>query len=433
MIERFDLKRKSIDDQLIPFNQKEELKMKRKELYNAIDEAIGIVDFLYDEGEIKQIGKYRIFIPYFKLPSGNNSFYYLKEDRDDIDHKLKRLNDGYYWIPNFDRINFSLKGIKIQLNHPFKYSYNIIIPSAYIEVDIDKTNDSAVSVSRHLLKLDNTYGDLINFINDKLLSLILLNQDLFNNTYNSINKKFVGALDGETYWTDGVYEADMHWNKIEFPFIKGYMKGTYQNVKLRAIAPITSFFGYDSLKPKFDFRQMYQLGIAFNRTVLNKKTKTFYFPIAIKFLDRCIENSCLNYIEFPQELNQLIFFLEEKDIIISVNSHLFKYYDDKTYLMFENRILDIDINDLTTKNTCFTFLILCVNNYRKDNWLGLCEKYGSIIQFAFNQLNIENLYGLSNDGFILVANGRWEIPIQEEIDLSVIKNLEPYLIKNDAL
>jgi HSP90 family molecular chaperone len=73
------LSKESIEDKIISTTEKEKLIRNNLLAKDVALEVRDTIDFLFDEGEIENIGKYRIFIPYFKLIKGN-SFCFLKEE-----------------------------------------------------------------------------------------------------------------------------------------------------------------------------------------------------------------------------------------------------------------------------------------------------------------------------------------------------------------
>lgn len=251
------------DDYLETWSRRRENDKKMLPLIS--EEMINSIDFIYDEGELPEIGSYRIFIPYFKLSRGN-SFYYIKEEnKSSGDIHISKFVFGHFWIPYFDGVRFSLNGIITNLSNKLqnRHRHNA---NAYVELNLTKFDKSQVSVSRH----DFLYADqefLSKVIEEKINNTFKRNQHNFINVYDCLNKKYIDSIASEKYWFFGDYnDKSLQFKKIECPIIHTqYFMDTnnylYNGTNVSTMHNLRAFFDSDNLYWDYAVKCNYRFGV----------------------------------------------------------------------------------------------------------------------------------------------------------------------------
>lgn len=417
--------KESIENKIISSNEnKRQLKIKSN-AEEAIMEIPKAIEFLEDEGYIDGLGQYRIFIPYFNLRSGR-SFYFLKEHIKSKKHYFQRIMDGYFWLPNFSYINFSLKGIKISAYSKNDNKNDLtspIIENAYIEINIDSINEKSLSISRHSLLLEENFSDYKKIIDDKVIQLVEKNKKLFDNNYGTLNQKFTHINPKNYFWTFKEIHNNAHvndillWKKIEYPLtsVHNYHNDEYSIIKygdkiVNYIEPIRGYFDnaeYNWIKKiKGDFI----LGINTSNGITGRS-----YPVLLKNPINYSKKHAFDFntILLPSLLNDVFFFKTGYDnysfdsIYLNKKFICSKYFDIETYNKTRINGINIPQSNLKTEIQCFAFLLYSILNYQEEGWLALCEKKESTIKHIFKKLKLKSFRILERRNLIDVSFNKW--------------------------
>ncbi|SEW35151.1 Histidine kinase-, DNA gyrase B-, and HSP90-like ATPase [Chitinophaga sp. YR573] len=383
-------------------------------IQEVIKEIEDKIDFLVDEGDFLGLAQYRIHIPYFKLCKGN-SFLYLKERFESENHCIEMVKHGYYWSPEFDEINLSLKGIKIDpTENPLQRNFSYDLPTyAYIELDIELIDPSLVTVSRHGLNIEHLIKDFTTFINTKCVDLLHNNSHLFENQYGTLNCLKHDIFPIHSYWISEISFKDRKictWSPIKLPITKIPHDVLCKDVKYRGqrvhnITDIEPYEEGDNYSLRFIIDGVHKMGI-FQKEFF-KDNKPLLAPIITeyKFSISDGESERYNSIELPQVFkNVLLFEPEEPNTYTFLeenylnNQHeLYKYFDPRIFTNIEALGKDISIDQLSDPQSCLSFVIYCIYD---DDWDELYEVIGNKIQHCYNVLNITEINVLMSDYYI---------------------------------
>jgi len=286
------LPKESIEDKIISTTEKEKLTRNNLLAKEVALEVRDTIDFLFDEGEIENIGTYRIFIPYFKLAKGK-SFFYLKEELTQCSHKIFKIDKGYFWRPQFDQIKFSLKGIRIRatgniLKRDSPY-IKPIIPNAYIEIDIETITQRSLTVTRQSLILSDDFTECKKFIDSRVSNLIQKNKAFFNNCYGSLNYEVTRLTPTINNWAfnydNSEKKANLLWKEIEFPvtedtfFLNFYKEPMYRGKKLNVIEEISDYNASINFNLLNNIEAFFDVGVTTGETPFPKVKLPILIPI----------------------------------------------------------------------------------------------------------------------------------------------------------
>ena len=388
------------NSEIASLNEKNIISVNNSLAREISDEAINCVDFLYSEGRIEGLGSYRIHVPFYRLKKGN-SFFFLKETFTKSQHLISKINQGFFWAPNFSFVRYSLKGIKIDItsaNHRgTRYNYtNLIVPSAFIEVDIDEMEEQNLSVSRHFLSVGENFEEFRRSINSLVLEVIDKNKSQFNNCYGSLNYQVTREIPNNKFWLIEKGEEPQQvfeWVKIAYPvsllaeFNSRPKEILFRGKEIMFIRPIKNYPNNKSLKflnnRNFDFT----LGISGSTRYLFFGITIFLILLKSKKSNKLTE---FDTIETPKSWKDVLFIqLSEGQLLLNKTHSLFKLYSGMAYESASQYGLDISLNDLKTKKKSFAFLLyVAINFYQK--WTGLYENKTQLIDEAFKILRIKS-------------------------------------------
>lgn len=439
------------EDRFIPSFRKNVLLKYNLLAKEAVVEIPQKIDFLFEEGEIEGLGSYRIYIPYFKLIKGN-CFYFLKEQVQGDDHRLFKINSGYFWFPNWRRINFNLRGIRIEQikvegssskHLPLDRNILSIIPNAHIEINLETFQDSTLSVSRKEIMLGKSFISYKALIDSKINDLINAHKNLFENCYSSLNVEITGSALSNDYWvfsdqckSENNDSAYLLWKKIKFPVCSShYIFYTNQNVSFRnkSLTIINSLYGIVNHRRSDWFREIegnYQIGV-----YLLKNAR----PILIPILDvnpSLADKKSFNFIniELPEEWSNIVLLRFSYDLddkwYINVNSKYFKLFDSSIMEQLANIDNVKAKKDLVGEKYSFALLIHSLIKHKEESWIGLCEKKKSIYQQVFKHLETSSVYLYVSDSVVKVTLDSWKGASAEEIKkVMPLKLSERYFLK----
>lgn len=173
------------------------------------------VEFICGQGEIENVGKYRYFLPYFKLLKGH-CFSLLDEDERDEIHLLKKIKYSNLWRPDFRVLNISLKGISINDEDDIDDEMFMLFSrisktrdatnrielfrNAYIEIDLENADYLDVSVSRKEINIREIFYDYYKHVSDDIRSKINQAASMFDNIYGVINFSFTHKAPTDMYF-----------------------------------------------------------------------------------------------------------------------------------------------------------------------------------------------------------------------------------------
>lgn len=395
-----------------------------KELIKKCKKEIdSIIDFLFIEEQVENVGKLRIHIPFFKLAKGN-CFFYFKEEINDV-HKILYVNRGCLALPEFNQIHFSLKGVNLNVEKTHFISEQSLIRNAYIEFNIESIDFKNLSVSRHLLKQDANINQIYDLVNKKIKDILKENKSNFENIYSSLNRHIVDLnfnQDNEYWISEFKYlESDSKnngfyvWEKVNFPCTElTYSligkKFSNNNETLKLLSSISSMSFNSHYEGLLYFSKNAKLGILKNK---NEDKSIFeirnLYPVISKDLVGKLDfHKREKQIILPENWNNVLLF---KDDIYGKNMrnfyfnpkyidfHLFDY--DKFYSNFFS--IENELNhDLLSKTDKFNLLIAIISKYEREQWTAICEKNERLIKNLFKDLNYKEVIYLENTGNLVI-------------------------------
>ena len=418
-------------------SQKERLKEKQNSdsARNILQEMEDIIEFLHDEGEIENLGFYRIYIPYFKLKKGN-CFYYAKEEKDLENKKFFKIMDGYFWNPHFNEILFNLKGIRIKaVANEDSRRIDIHFPNARVEVNIENIPESSLSISRHTVIIDN--GRLMQiqaFINEKVNQLLLKNVDKFNNDYGSLNAFILPSFQPSPfYWQKGSYlnddSEDVFWEPVVYPLIEpddiSFKRMTYNGKVINPIFSLRGYFGSEWLEWNNNISESYTLTL-----IMSNGEFVFYndilqvAPILIQPpLNISKDNQeKFNLIEAPKTWKNILLIKNQsfgdnkKNIYLNKNFKGMTEYNSHDYLMIERKGIHNSIEDLSSKAYCLLYLIYIVLDFQYERWIAICESKPEIVKHVFKLIGINQFIIYEREfGLIKLSFASWDVLTEDKI------------------
>jgi hypothetical protein len=454
---------KADSDDIISSKEQNLINSNRSITKESLTEVNDIIEFLYEEGELPDgTGRYRIHIPYFKLKEGN-SLFYLKENIVSKEHEILKINKGYYFLPNFNSYDLSLKGFSIRAGRNSMYSnfrkfgskvHMDKYKNVFVEIDLESIADSSVAVSRHEMFLEEKFNETQSIIFDKIEALFMNHTSSFANKYSSLNSIIYDFPSKENYWgfMDENKNVNNHsepliWKKIELPiasdnyFLDYYTSKKFDNKPLNQIKIIKEFGENNRISWFKHYKNYtYELGVLMDNNELVLNTKTL-LPIAV---NGQIENEhIIKRIQIPTEWNQFFLFsmddysFDKSEVYLNTNYKLFEFFDDEIFLEVSQAGINIETSEIEKgPQYCYAFLINCILNYQNEKWIGLCEMKKQIVSLAFEKLGITTLHMLLNHGQVIkIELENWEIIYNTEtLEKLMEKNLPPsnYITYSDS-
>lgn len=425
---------KSIQDILTESERMKEMK-DQKWIEEILYKAPPTIDFLYDEGEIPNIGKYRIFVPYFKLHEGG-ALVYLKEEEDNgMKYVCSYMGD--FWMPYFSEINFGLKGIVTTTSSDAirNYSFLYNTSNTYIDVDIENIEENQISVSRHKLTLDKIETKILSHIEFRLSNLLNKNEALFNNKYNSICRDLIGKSVNSEQWLfplDSAPEQDRNLFKpISFPIYYYHSDRLFTHFRGKKIQPLHVLRNYSEPRNShhdFTARRKHEHLIWGNELMLKytlgfSRSEEIHFEALITGFIRETDNDFLkleqsklhaslglSIIETPPNFEKILFFAGKYSSTqhINLNNEILKRYNLNNPVSIKYRY-NLPINELNTPGACLKFIRYLLNYYTDERWVALSEKIAQPLLHAFNMLELSEIIILKHTGLILrVTPTTWE-------------------------
>lgn len=452
---------------LVSAKRKNEIKdfnLSTKAITKEFEETL---NFMISEGEVPDIGKYRIHIPYFKL-KGGNSFLYLKEDiqpASDIIHIIK-VKNGYWWKPNHDSIYLSLKGVcinkgenennyKLDLGQFGKAADSV----AYIEFDVQRTSKSNLSVSRHSLTPDTGFAGELAFINSKVEELIQQYKDSLDNVYGTLNYNYTLILPKSEFWfqinenimTDHqyiiwarinypIYEFDYrHFEEVEFSKYRfpiklkfGKKQMTYLNEDIPSYTSSSRGNLHYYVADRGKFGKQFTLGWLADS--LREKSGINSLEI-LEGLPSFNREGDPYFLKFPESWHKIImslyptFGLNNQYFLMSFYDSMI--YDEISELHANRPIIRISKKEIINKRWALALLLYVLQDcYDEDNWIAYCENHSEVIQHVFDTLSLESTYILDDDDVIEVALNRWgKLATDEEREkIRPTTNIEDFIV-----
>ncbi|MES2826686.1 MAG: hypothetical protein V4687_00960 [Bacteroidota bacterium] len=411
--------------------EKEQQKNNEDMVKNDAAEMRRSVDFLFEEFQIENYGKVRIFVPYFKLTKGN-SFYYAKEENSPGYHRLIKTFSGYIWEPWFYKIYLSLKGIRIE-GGIFDGSENydieddeISVRSSYsnchIEVDLEEVNKDSLAVSRHKLTLNEAFKTVIEEIEQKIDQLLQNERSKFDNSYGTLNFKCSEHMPSELNWGFTDTESNsLLWRNITAPLIivRPYSKEKQlqaSNPEIEIIQQIKS----TEMSGSFDFLNVdsvtYQhyltlkgTGDTIHRGLMevvgelgNIQASSFHFP-TIKTFDFFADVALFNPLSFR---NAAILLNMDYVHTNKANSKIFKNLHFGNLESFLSKPID--------PAHYYTLLISLLATDYGQLWPGFCAAQSSLVEKIFNHLKINEIKAVSGSFYqIYTMETLNEIPLND--------------------
>ncbi|RBL91691.1 HD domain-containing protein [Chitinophaga flava] len=399
------LKERDYENEIISSKEREAYEKNYLFREECVMEMSDMIGLLVEEGEIEELGKYRIHIPYFKLSLGN-SFVYFKEKFEDQKNFIQKFHHGYHWNPHFGGISFSLKGIAIKVTDTKileNRSWVSQLSFAYIEVDIESINDTAISVSRHGINATDILPSLYKTLKSKCFSLISDHKELFNNNYGLVNYFYTRDQPKDLFWfyQQGAFNQDtLMFDRLKMPLCDppvsfSLMKNLkYNDQTLYCIGNLDSLNRYLKLNLFDKLKCNFRIGFVEDKPRLLKKC----VPVLMNY-------SFIGYrgyarfdeIELPEHLNDVLLFTSDRfdrrygEYLINNKHNLFKYFDYMDFLEIRESGVDIEMSRLSNAVSCFSFLLNSVIGYYKGSWIGLCEKKEDIIKHVFSMLGVDEV------------------------------------------
>jgi hypothetical protein len=212
------------------------------------NEIIATTDFLRFEGRLPDgLGTYRMIMPFFKLNHGN-SLCYLKENSFGDEILISSNAVGYSFYPVIEKIEFSLKGIRI-LPKIIDTTFDMkMLPNVFISVDLEDIDLSTLAVNRHSIDLGDDYDRICFFLEKEYKEILRASFREFDNRYLTLYG-LPDIIETDLYWFKFNYpigtavhipgEKDLHnlqvlWSRIEFPIVYAdYKQGIIFNARYR--------------------------------------------------------------------------------------------------------------------------------------------------------------------------------------------------------
>ncbi|MBS1663642.1 MAG: ATP-binding protein [Bacteroidetes bacterium] len=393
-----------------------------------IEEIAAAMDFIVEEGEYQGLGKYRIYIPYFKLLKGN-SFYYMRERiQADRHYIVEADGKGYCWIPNNNLSNVSLKGMNIESNLSMSDPDTSL--SFFVEFDLEVVDEKRVSVSRRQLMMEELATELKTFFETRLLELVNSRLAEFDNPYAVLNQPVNLKIPTEFYWTYRQPEnRDLLWEKIKFPMIESNQKLTtlpnltYRGQPLQLMRILQT---YDGISARWDdgLRLEYEAGFI---------EEDPYTPLPVVTSLANVWNSGLEMskIKLPEEWNRvLIMRPSNKRLFLNTNHVLYASFDAKSYIDW-SELTDNTLPEEPTDLDCVNYLVHLFSRKLANTSETYFKNKQESIKRALEQLKLKEFYALS--GRLLVIIGVNKTVVYSDYRdktqyLSIIKDPE-YLIE----
>lgn len=427
------------DDDLMPESSR------RLKLENNTNTEEAIIDmekrleFLDEEGELDGVGRYRIFIPYFKLNKGK-SFCYIREKIDANSHHIMQINDGHFWYPSFNEIFFSLKGIGIKAKGndtldrlTDRFFASPPVSNVYIEIDFEIFNEKLLSVSRHSLKLEDDFLSCKNELDEKVREILFNNKGDFDNVYGLLNHEFTNHEPANYYWAFQNSNNSMLWKRITYPICSALLFMEYGNY----------YYDNKPLKRIWDLRdygKKHTKMISWMENVVGhfKMGMDPFYPGETNVIPILTEKPAglfnknlrnLNAIELPKEWSEILLFdidgYSANGMYLNSNYKDFELYN---LLLFDREMSDLyeevvaDWNKIEQSGifdeTCsFNFLIYMLINCRENKWIGLCENKADLVKYMFGKLEKKEVFISIVGSLIKVTPKNWiEIKSQKVKD-----------------
>lgn len=380
----------------------------------AFSQMMASIKFLKTEGKIGKIGKFRIFVPYFDLKMGP-CLYYLFEDLDTTSCTAHRVFEADFWIPHYQDLKTSLKGIEInsQLDFFDQVSRLGKFDNCHIEMDIETMNDPMeLSVSRHKLNLQEIYSETLDEILNEIVQLLGNHQSMFNNCYATLNSFKMNFESIEPYWAFNFTKSQYEWTKIDFHFFKAsniskpHSGDVFRNDQIQQMNVLRGL-GLNDLDYFNEFGDNLILGM----NPSNDSEKGLWFDhsaiIGLKPESRIESKNGEGIIVLncPPEWKNILMnsWSIDHDMIsfINQNHELFRFFTSEPVSLGPAidyaEMFDKSINKLSTKSEAVNFLVHLIRNVTLNlHWLVLCER---------NDKSMVKLFEKSEVTEILVTNG----------------------------
>jgi hypothetical protein len=423
-----ELKEHLWDDEMLSADDQRTKQLKKDDLMNQAAEACEKVDFIIEDGKIEGFGTYRIHLPFFHQAKGP-SFYYLRERLHEGGHELLPIGSGRVWSPEFERMQFSLKGVRIE---PSDESEELLqeltqpcFTIAYIELDIETIPAENLSVSRHTLLLGENFLLNKRKIDLKAVALVKKQTEQFNNCYGTLNWRITRQVPSSDYWAfykdaEKTSSSMVLWRPIEYPFC------LYEDLRLQPVGGI--YFRGKKVNIQADLnlsRSYYGDGFVVLEGRLaklaegfrpaesdNKQSITRIVVSSIYADEGQSPEEDIRQIDLPEAWSNIVLLRFTKmfaaDTYLNERSPYSKYFDIAAFNSYKSRVLNVNSEELPDARSCFNFLICAALRYSDSRWIALCEQRPTILEHVFAMLDMESFFIYESGRLTRLALYSWE-------------------------
>ena len=222
--------RERISPELLTREKRVELETDQKNWKKVIDECRRTLAFVSEEGEMRgELGRYRIHLPYFKLPGGVSLAFLRPRIKKGV-ITLDKVNRGYCFFVK-PAVFVAWKGMglpsRFQTSH---FGFEDIVgedhPACVVEIDWQSDEAGHISVSRNAMgfteKAKQSVAWLLQRATEMQVSFIRKHR---RSLYNSLNSRMAGlemAHESGLVWIDVAQDGSVaHWRPVKVPLVNG--------------------------------------------------------------------------------------------------------------------------------------------------------------------------------------------------------------------
>lgn len=341
-------------------------------------------------------------------------------------------------MPSFSKVYYSLKGFDISVkqknardrHNPF---LQFKLKNAFIELDIEDLEASSLTVSRHQMLLDESFLNVKKFIEAELHSMISSNAKHFDNIYGSINGLISKINYENDYWAHYLEQKEpalisnrLAWQKVLFPATRGAyplfagnseikFNMMYGQKKITVLPEILSFTGDGKIDWIDSGANEFRLGLISprykNSIVMNHSRCLVIAKHGSK--EMVFVKPVCRTIEMPKKWKTVVGFQVDdfryNEFLINKNCIWYQYFDEKIYeSVLDASFDDAMIKSFESKKYAYCFLLRCLNEYKSDKWLGLCENKPDLMKGIFSTFKMEEVHLLLTAKIQRFTFGNWE-------------------------
>lgn len=412
-------------DRLITKNRRLATLSENDKVREAMHNMEQITDFLISEGEIENVGTYRIHFPYFKLKHGN-CFFFLWEDENPASSVVKRFKNQSALIHNCLVVELSVKGASVDFNpevHNVIYGqYEDLMP-AYVEIDI-LHEDGEISVNRKDFYSDVDFSKWRDLIQEKMASIIEQKKSQFDNIYASLNCRVTGYEFASNYWAQNNSLERYEWRKVgddicEIDVNQAQDIGSpiFRNEKVDKVFTL-NIHGLSHRLDYLDHIERNPMFVAVQRKYITPRSyQPRYTTVLPKHDGKStfrMNRTRLYMVDVSNTWDKVLLFFDRsrnrnrRRIYVNSNHPLSSFYDEEIYLRVLNSFSHMAFPEgIKDKKMFFALLIFLLEFYSRDSWEALYERNSQAMSNIFESLDYDEVNVLVQDRVFTVTAKGW--------------------------